>query len=350
MLALHLGDGRMQFVRPDLVPARNAQGRARSERVHVPDGKCFRIGLQNRQHHALGADGRVGPQRRCDRPECFRLPDRSVRGPARSRLRDGCGRRRIGLGLRRRLRATGRARGGGSGRRREVQLVPSHGATARPVHVDEERKRRLDDRFGRPHVDVAAALALRDHRELEKAEMLQPRHPGELELSRGTERDVQCFEIAASGIPNGDPRIQGFVQRGTGFDGAELQRGRERGSERREAGHARGEPAHDLHPRRHGTPVRDTGVPEPPSGCGRIAHVPHTCRACGRAVHVRDASPHFSPSCERRAWRWSSFRLRSKRLPEQIRARSRDLGRNAGWRPCRLKCSHSPAPRRSGRC
>ena len=98
-------------------------------------------------------------------------------------------------------------------------------------------------------------FTLGDDDEFEKFEMPQPRHPGEFELGRGTQGDFQPFEIAASRVADGDPRIQRFVLRGTGFDGAEFQGGRERGRERHDAGHARGESAHDVHLRRHRRPA-----------------------------------------------------------------------------------------------
>ena len=168
--------------------------------------------------------------------------------------------------------------------------------------------------------------------------MLQPRHPGELELSRGAERDVQSFEIAASRILDGDPRIQGFVQRGTGFDGADLQRGRERRSERREGGHARGEPAHDVRPRRHGTPVRDTGVqPTCPSRLPapdvlRLSRIsvaraagPFTFAALARICHqfpVANEGPHVSLASVRFVrnadQRFVSIRYALSRISHQV--------------------------------
>ena len=65
-----------------------------------------------------------------------------------------------------------------------MQPVAPNRAPSGPVHVDEERQRRLDDRFVRPHANVALSLSLLDDDELEQIEMLQSRHARELELSR----------------------------------------------------------------------------------------------------------------------------------------------------------------------
>ena len=183
VLTLQLGDRRLPIVRPELVPARNAQDHACLERVDVPDGECLGIRLQERQHHALDADGIVGPDTGRDRPQRVGHPDGSIAGAAGSGRRGGCTGPGLPFRLRRGPAARGRTARAGGGRS-ETQPVPPYRAPARPTDLDEERQGRLADRLIRADVDVGASAVLLDDGELEGLENRQPRDPGELELGR----------------------------------------------------------------------------------------------------------------------------------------------------------------------
>ena len=246
MLAPNLRERSFHIVRPDLLPSRDAQDRACAQRVDVRDDECFRIRLQNRQHHALDADGGVGPEPGRDRPQRLRRPDRSVSGPARSRRRCGRGGGSAGPGrrLRRRRRRKAPTRTGAAGGRSEAQLVPSHRAPARPVDVDEERQGRLDDRFIRTYVNEAGSTTPVDDGELEAIEMFQPDYPGELELGRRSEGNLQSFKIAVADATERNSGVQRLMQCGPGLDHAQLECGGGPRSEHRHAGRAHGEPMH----------------------------------------------------------------------------------------------------------
>ena len=245
MLAPNLRERRFHVVRPDLLPSRDAQDRACAQRVDVRDDECFRIRLQNRQHHALDADGVVGPESGRDRPQRFRRPDRSVFGPARSRRRCGRGGGSAGPGrLRRRRRRKAPTRTGAAGGRSESQLVPSHRAPARPVDVDEERQGRLDDRFVRTYVDETGPATPVDDGELEAIEMFQPGYPGKLELGRRSKGNLQSFKIAVADATQRNSGVQRLMQCGSGLDHAQLECGCEPRSEHQHADRAHGESMH----------------------------------------------------------------------------------------------------------
>ena len=231
-----------------------------------------------------------GPESGRDRPQRFRRPDRSVADPARSRRRDGCGGgRSAGPGRLLHLLRRGavpKRTGGAAAGRNEAQLVAPHRTTAGPVDIDEECQRRLDDRFVCPYLNETDPIALIDDDELQEIEMFQPRHSGELELSRRTEGHLQSFKIAAPDAMQRNPRIQRLIQCGSGFGRAQLQRGREsRG--RVSAGIPRTPRVHAswsfLAPPPHHLPCRRTLAVQP-ACLTAFAHISTTIRVPGRTT------------------------------------------------------------------
>ena len=78
--------------------------------------------------------------------------------------------------------------------------------------------------------------------------MLHACHAGKFELGRRTEHDVQPLEVAALGVPDGNPCIERLIQRGSGVYRTEFERCCKPGSEHQQARDGDGQPMHGAHP------------------------------------------------------------------------------------------------------